>query len=118
MRSISAFLSVRRSRGKGMRQTGWRQDSTGQGSVTREDMEKAAAQFFAELEPVFASCQKPVVRAIMATTLSYLPISFHSPDELQSHIRNSLECCTDPAEKATCMELLLQMMEMDGYELV
>lgn len=94
------------------------EDSTGQGSVTREDMEKVAAQFFAELEPVFASCQKPVVRAIMATTLSYLPISFHSPDELQSHIRNSLECCTDPTEKATCMELLLQMMEMDGYELV
>jgi hypothetical protein len=89
-----------------------------QGHVTREDLEEVVATFFAELETIFSSSQKPVMRAIMATTLSYLPICFHSPDELQCYIRNSLDCCTDLAERAICMELLQQMMEMDGYELV
>lgn len=89
-----------------------------QGSVTRTELEETAEKFFTELEPILSSCQKPVMRAIMAATLSDLPIVFGSPDELQSYIRSSLSCCTDPAEKATSMELLLQMMEMDGYELV
>ena len=89
-----------------------------QGHVTREDLEEVTATFFAELETVFSSSQKPVIRAIMATTLSYLPVRFQSPDELQNYIRNSLDCCTDLAERAVCMELLQQMMEMDGYELV
>ncbi len=89
-----------------------------QGSVTREELEEAAAAFLGELEPILSSCQKPVMRAIMANTLSDLPIVFGSPDELQDYIQNSLSCCTDPAEKATCMELLLQIMETDGYELV
>ena len=89
-----------------------------QGSVTREELEEAAAAFLGELEPILSSCQKPVMRAIMANTLSDLPIVFSSPDELQDYIQNSLSCCTDPAEKATCMELLLQIMETDGYELV
>lgn len=88
------------------------------GCVTREELEREVAALFTELESVFASCQKPVMRAVMATTLSYLPVYFHSPEELQNHISNSISCCTDPAEKATCMELLLQMMETDGYELV
>ncbi len=94
------------------------EDNTRPGCVTREELEKEVAVLFTELESIFASCQKPVVRAVMATTLSYLPVYFHSPEELQSYISNSLSCCTDPAEKATCIELLLQMMEMDGYELV
>lgn len=94
------------------------EDNTRPGCVTREELEKEVAALFTELESIFASCQKPVVRAVMATTLSYLPVYFHSPEELQSYISNSLSCCTDPAEKATCIELLLQMMEMDGYELV
>lgn len=89
-----------------------------QGSVTREELEEVAAAFLGELEPILSSCQKPVMRAIMANTLSDLPIVFGSPDELQDYIQNSLSCCTDPAEKATCMELLLQIMETDGYELV
>lgn len=88
------------------------------GSVTREEMEAEAAAFFADLKSTFASCQKPVMRAIMAITLSYLPIHFQSAGELQNHIRNSLSCCTDSAEKETCMKLLQLMMERDGYELV
>ena len=88
------------------------------GSVSLSDVESAADKFFAELGPVFSSCQKPVMRAIMAMTLSYLPVFFNSPDEIRNYIRNCLGGCSDQAEKEACMDLLLQLMESDGYDLV
>lgn len=88
------------------------------GSASREDVDKASDRFFSQLEPVLASVQKPVARAIMAMALSSLPVFFHSPKEIQGYIKDSLGCCSDPAEKETCLELLHQMMESDGYELV
>lgn len=83
-----------------------------------KDVEEAADRFFADLGPVFASCQKPVVRAIMATTLSCLPVFFNSPDEICNYIKNSLGSCSDWAEKEASIDLLLQLMESDGYDLV
>lgn len=88
------------------------------GTVDRRDVEREAEAFFALMEPVFKSVQKPVMRAIMATTLSYLPLCFNSLDEIQEYIRNSFASCTDLAEKETCMELLQQLMESDGYAVV
>ncbi len=88
------------------------------GSVSREDVEAAADLFFSELGPVLSSCQKPVARAIMATTLSYLPVCFNSPEEIRDYIQGSLSCCTDQFEKEACMELLVQIMESDGYGLL
>lgn len=87
-----------------------------QETVTAEVVETAANGFIASLEPVFAVCQKPVMRAVMAATLSCLPVCFNSLDEIQKYIAGSLGSCTDPAEKETCKELLLQMMEMDEYD--
>lgn len=87
-------------------------------SVSREDVERAADQFFAELGPVLSSLQKPVARGVMAMSLSYLPVFFNSPEEIREYIRNSLDCCADLAEKEACMDLLLQVMESDGYGLL
>jgi len=47
----------------------------------------------------------------MATSLSILPVFFNSAEEIHNYIENSLGSCTDPFEKATCMELLQQIME-------
>lgn len=102
--SGSAFVSLRQNR-----------ESR---NVSQEDVKKAADDFFASVGPILSSCQKPVTRAIMAATLSCLPVFFHSPDELQAYIQDSLSCCTDLAEKEACMDLLIQLMESDGYELV
>lgn len=87
-------------------------------SVSREDVEKAADRFFGEVGPVLSSLQKPVARGVMALSLSYLPVFFNSPDEIKEYIGNSLACCTDRVEKEACMDLLLQVMESDGYELL
>lgn len=94
------------------------EETSAGGVVERRDVEREAEAFFALLDPVFKSVQKPVMRAIMATTLSYLPLCFNSLDEIQEYIRNSFESCTDLAEKDTCKELLQQMMESDGYAVV
>lgn len=87
-------------------------------TITSEDVEAAADGFFTEMQSVFSSCQKPVVRAIMALTLSCLPVFFNSSEEIRSYIKNSLDCCSDRAEKEASMELLLKLMESDGYDLV
>lgn len=86
--------------------------------VERKDVEAAANAFFAQLEPVFAANPKPVVRAIMATVLSNLPVCFNSLDEIQEYIANSFASCTDPAEKETSMELLQKLMEFEDYGMV
>lgn len=92
----------------------WRKDDV----VTREDVEAAFDRFVSGVDPVLAACQKPVVRSIMAATLSNLPLSFRSLDEIQEYIKNSLGSCTDRAEKETCMELLQMLMESEDYALV
>lgn len=86
------------------------------GTVTAEAAEAAANEFIAKLEPMLAACQKPVMRAIMAATLSSLPVCFNSLDEVEKYIEGSFGSCSDFAEKETCKELLLQLMEMDEYD--
>lgn len=87
-------------------------------TVVSRDVDKAADDFAARLEPVFSACEKPVMRAIMATVLSNLPICFNSLDEIRDYVKNSLGSCTDRAERETCMELLQQLMESEDYALV
>lgn len=84
-------------------------------TVTREDTERAFDDFVKKMEQVFAGCQKPVMRAIMAATLSVLPICFNSAGEVQSYVENSLGGCSDMAEKEACIELIHQLMEIEDY---
>jgi len=93
-------------------------DEAERGTVTAEMVEKALDDLIARVEPVFAASQKPVVRAIMASTLSCLPVCFNSMEEIRTYIEGSLGSCADFAEKETCKELLLLMMENDGYAVV
>lgn len=82
------------------------------------DIDRAVDGFVALTEPVFAGLQKPVLRAVMAATLSALPVCFNSLDEIQAYVTNSLGSCSDIAEKETCKELILHLMEMEDYEVV
>ena len=55
------------------------------------------------------------MRAIMATTLSVLPICFNSANEIQTYVENSLGGCSDIAEKEASIDLIHQLMEMEEY---
>lgn len=59
-----------------------------------------------------------MVRAIMATVLSNLPVCFNSLDEVSDYITNSFASCTDSAEKETSKELLQKLMEYEDYGMV
>ncbi len=94
------------------------EENRGERTVDRKDVEEAANAFFARVEPVFAASPKPVVRAIMATVLSNLPVCFNSLDEVSDYITNSFASCTDSAEKETSKELLQKLMEYEDYGMV
>lgn len=83
--------------------------------VTRQDVDAAFDAFVEQIDPVLKSCQKPVVRAIMATTLSALPVCFNSVNEIQEYVVNSLGGCSDLEEKETSIDLIHQLMEMEDY---
>jgi hypothetical protein len=82
-------------------------------SVEKCDVDRACDAYILASEPVLRSAEKPVSRAIMATTLAVLPVCFNSLDEVRKYIEGSLASCVDPAEKETCKELLIKMMESE-----
>lgn len=84
----------------------------------RELVEQETEVFIKQLDALFASCPKPVIRAVMAAVLAGLPSRFHSPEEIRTYIRGSLESCTDMAEKAGSRDLLEKIMESENDALV
>lgn len=83
---------------------------TEEGTVDRAYLEQTMELFFKELDAVFLSVSKPVVRAIMAKLLSSMPVMFHSVEDLREYIQKSLDSCGDEAELGTAMELIEQEM--------
>lgn len=76
------------------------------------------AQAVKELEEsfgtLFSEQQRAVSRAVMAKTLSMLPVFFNSADEIGQYIKSSLNSCQDAAEKQSCMELLKGLMNSEN----
>jgi hypothetical protein len=83
------------------------------GSIGQQDVDRACDAYILASEPVLRASQKPVSRAIMATSLSVLPVCFNSLEEIRRYIEGSLASCVDLAEKETCKELLIKMMESE-----
>lgn len=102
--STSPFVSLKENRQPKLAESG--------------DIDRAMDEFVTLADPVLTGCQKPVMRAVMAATLSALPVCFNSLDEIQEYVANSLGSCSDFAEKETCRELILQLMESEDYEVV
>lgn len=73
----------------------------------QQDLEQAFGALFSEQ-------QRPVSRAVMAKTLSMLPVFFNSAEEISQYIKSSLESCQDAAEKQSCMELLKGLMNSEN----
>ena len=69
--------------------------------------------FCEELDQIFTDLPKPVIRAIMSKTLSNFPFYFRSVTEIQEYAANSLESCSDLAERESSMELIQQIMESE-----
>ena len=72
---------------------------------------KEADKLTEELKELFSKNSMLINRAIMANTLSKLPVFFESSKEVMEYIQNSLEQCHDAAEKTMSMKLIYHIME-------
>lgn len=63
-----------------------------------------------ELEELFGNQDKIVSRAIMANTLSKMPVFFKDHKEVMDYVRYSIERCSDVYEKAACIEIINEIM--------
>lgn len=80
-------------------------------TVNQKMVEEEAGKLTAELKELFSSHSMLINRAVMANTLSKLPVFFESSQEVMDYIKNSLEQCHDEAEKTMSMKLIYRMME-------
>lgn len=76
----------------------------------RDYIMQTYAAFSAELREHLKQQSKPVSRAIMAKLITLLPLFVTTYQELENYIETSLASCSDPAEKAACIEIIRTMM--------
>ena len=66
---------------------------------------------FRDMNEVWETLPKPVMRAAMAKCLSSLPVNFRSLDEAREYIRGSLDGCSDETEREASVRLIRMLME-------
>ncbi|WP_033166851.1 hypothetical protein [Clostridium sp. KNHs205] len=72
---------------------------------------KTQEEVLKELGDLFAGSERSVVRAVMANTLSKLPVFFKNQAEIKEFIENSLDQCQDKAEKTACIRIIQSFFE-------
>lgn len=83
---------------------------TDQTEVDEAYIKQVEESLFEEYAEIFKDTDKLINRAIMANTLSELPVFFNNISELQDYIYNTLSACNDKAEKLACIEILNGIM--------
>ena len=79
--------------------------------IDRERLGKEINKLVKGLEDRFQSLDRVIVRAIMANTMSKMPVFFNSHTEVMEYVLYSLNKCTDIAEKYASMEIIESMIE-------
>ncbi len=81
--------------------------------VTSDYLEYQLNHLVSDLTELFKTNPQCINRAVMAATLSKLPVFFNNSREVQQYIENSLSQCQNEAEKSVAKELLLTLMAED-----
>jgi hypothetical protein len=69
-----------------------------------------ADQLISELSNLFSKHDRALSRAVMANTLSAMPVFFQDHKEVMDYVRYSIERCSDPFERFACMEIISDIM--------
>lgn len=83
--------------------------------LDEETFQAEERNLFDQLEELFAGMPRAVIRAVMARTLSSLPVCFNSIGEVEAYVANSLGSCADLGEKTVSMDLIRSIM-LEGME--
>lgn len=78
--------------------------------VTQDLIETETGKLKEELANLFAKQDKFIIRAVMANTINKIPVFFNDHKEVMDYVRYSLERCSDPYEKAACIEIIKMIM--------
>jgi hypothetical protein len=78
-------------------------------TVTKELIREKENVFFAELEEVIKSVQKPVKKAIFAKIIENLPVMFTSAEEFTEYVRLNLFGCRDLSERCASIAIIKQI---------
>ncbi len=84
--------------------------------VTSDYLEYQLDHLIGDLTSFFKSHPQCINRAIMAATLSRLPVFFNNRDEVQQYVEMSLSGCKNEAEKLAAKELLLSLVAQEKDE--
>lgn len=80
-------------------------------SVTDSEIEEETAKLIGEFTQLFEGASIRLVRAVIASVISRMPVFFANVEEISEYIQASLNQCKDIAEKQASYELLRGMME-------
>lgn len=81
------------------------------GIVDHERLRNEMDKLSMELEDCFRGIDRMIVRAIMANTMSKMPVFFNTHTEVMEYVLYSLDKCTDIAEKYASIEIIEGLME-------
>lgn len=77
-----------------------------EGTVDERYLADQTEELIRDLTELFGKSNKMITRAIMATTLSMLPVFFENLDQISEYIQNALGMCRDDAEKTACYHII------------
>lgn len=73
-------------------------------------IEKEASALQEELKALFEAHDRMIGRAVIANTINKMPVFFNNHTEVMDYVRYSLLRCSDPFEKAACIEIITSLM--------
>lgn len=74
--------------------------------LSENEIKQKEQELFTQFTDLFEKCSKPVERAIIANTISKVPMLFHTSTEVMDYVNYSLNQCKDLAEKKACVSIL------------
>jgi hypothetical protein len=86
------------------------EDDKDNGTVDEEMIEKETEALEKELTQLFDQHDRVICRAVIANTISKMPVFFKNHSEVMDYVRYSLERCSDPYEKSACAEIINAIM--------
>lgn len=82
--------------------------------VSDYEAKKKAAELIDAFDAYFQCHTRRLNRAVMANTLSKVPVFFQTAEEVTAYVTHALTKCTDASEKKACMYLLNEILEENG----
>ena len=86
------------------------ENSSEQEAVDEDKVDKEVKALLEELATLFNGQDRMVGRAVMANTISKMPVFFLDHKEVMDYVLYSLERCSDKYEKAACIEIINEIM--------